>query len=94
MSASTLKRYVVEQFRRETVTTRNGHCRATPGGWYPVLEIEAPREGKALSIADAKWPAYAGKHRARLIQTALHPAHAQLCADDRAIIHQLTQTTI
>jgi hypothetical protein len=52
--------------------------------------MQASRAGNALRVADQKWP---GKfHRARLIQAAL-PLCPPLCADDRALIHQLTTQT-
>ena len=82
--------YTVTQQRRGSYTDRTGRT-VRFEEWVEVVTLQASSTGSALRQADAKWPAYAGKHRARLIQTTLRPA---LCADDRSLIHSLTTQTI
>lgn len=81
--------YAVDQCTVTFTRNPNGGM-VLRNNWATVLQIDAPRTGSALRIADAKWPGRL--HRARLIRCAVHPA--PLCADDRELIHQLTTQTI
>ena len=86
----TFHTYAVDEQRENLIYARDGRL-VRDTVWACVLEIQAPRAARALRAADAKWP---GKlHRARLIQAACNPATV-LCADDRALIHQLTTQTL